>query len=112
MPGDWWHDSLHADALRSRVLELRYPRRDVDQDHDSGLVAFLAELPKAKTDAEFALGIYEVLKPALVAAYRRYLESGDPLDDAPSFHHIGHALTDEKLQARTATVRSWSGSTR
>ncbi|HET9223736.1 MAG TPA: hypothetical protein VFO07_14590, partial [Roseiflexaceae bacterium] len=29
-PRHWWQDSLHANAMRERVLELRYPRRDVD----------------------------------------------------------------------------------
>jgi hypothetical protein len=95
-PRDWWHDSLHADALRNRVLELRYPRRDVDSDHDPGLVAFLGELTKAKTDAEFALGVYEVVKPALVRAYRAYQASGDALNDAPSFYRLSHNLIDEE----------------
>lgn len=120
IPRDWWQDSLHADALRSRVLELRYPRRDVDQDHDPGLVTFLAELPRAKTDSEFALGVFGVLKPALVAAYQLYLDSGDPLDDAPSFYPIGHALAEEKQrlaemapvianlsEAERAAAQSW-----
>src|SRR5262245_25184649 len=53
-PRHWWHDSLHANALRQRVLELRYPRRDVDSRHDPQLLAFLAELTRAQTDAEFA----------------------------------------------------------
>jgi hypothetical protein len=63
VPRHWWQDSLHANALRGRVLELRYPRRDVDSRHDPQLLAFLAELTRAQTDAEFALGIYGVLKP-------------------------------------------------
>jgi hypothetical protein len=95
-PRHWWHDSLHANALRDRVLELRYPKRDVDTDHDPRLSSFLEQLTRARTDAEFALGIYQVLKPALVEAYRAYLEGGDPLNDAPSFHHISHILIDEK----------------
>ncbi|MEA2583788.1 MAG: hypothetical protein QOF33_1873 [Thermomicrobiales bacterium] len=98
VPRDWWQDSLHADALRSRVLELRYPKRDVDSDHDPALVAFLETLTRAETDAEFALGIYAVVKPALVEAYRIYLAGGDSLNDAPSFHHISHILTDEQAQ--------------
>src|SRR5215212_5025744 len=67
LPRDWWQDSLHADTLRNRVLELRYPKRDVDSDHDPALIAFLESLTRATTEAEFALGIYEVVKPAVVA---------------------------------------------
>ena len=102
MPRHWWHDSLHADALRQRVLELRYPRRDVDKRHDPQLQAFLAELTRAQTDAEFALGIYSVVKPALVAAYHGYCASGDRLNDAPSFHHIEHILLDEQADLEAA----------
>lgn len=97
IPRHWWQDSLHADALRSRVLELRYPRRDVDRDHDPDLVAFLAELTRADDDAEFALGIYRVVKPALIAAYEAYGAGGDSLADAPSVHHCHHALIDERM---------------
>lgn len=98
VPRDFWQDSLHADALRSRVLELRYPKRDVDTGHDPALVAFLGELTKAQTDAEYALGIYGVVKPALIAAYRDYLAGGDALNDAPSFQQIKHILIDEEAQ--------------
>jgi uncharacterized ferritin-like protein (DUF455 family) len=103
-PRHWWHDSLHADALRQRVLELRYPRRDVDSRHDPQLLAFLAELTKAQTDAEFALGIYQVIKPALVAAYRAYCASGDQLADAPSFQQIAHILIDEQADLDVAAA--------
>jgi uncharacterized ferritin-like protein (DUF455 family) len=44
------------------------------------------------------IGIYGVVKPALIAAYERYLAGGDPLIDAPSFHRIRHALIDEREQ--------------
>jgi hypothetical protein len=81
VPRDWWQDSLHANALRDRVLELRYPKRDVDSDHDPALAAFLESLTRAKTDAEFALGVYGVLKPALVEAYRAYVDGADPIND-------------------------------
>ncbi|CAN5547596.1 hypothetical protein BH09CHL1_BH09CHL1_07770 [soil metagenome] len=97
-PRDWWHDSLHADALRNRVLELRYPRRDVDSDHDPELVHFLGELAKARTDAEHARGIYEVARPALVRAYRAYESNGDRLNDAPSFYHLNHNVVEEEVQ--------------
>jgi hypothetical protein len=101
-PRHWWQDSLHANAMRERVLELRYPRRDVDNRHDPQLVAFLAQLTRAQTDAEFALGIYGVVKPALVAAYQAYCEGGDELADAPSVHHISHILIDEQAHLTQA----------
>jgi ferritin-like metal-binding protein YciE len=97
-PRHLWQDSRHANALRERVLELRYPRRDVDVDHDPTLTAFLDHLTRAQTDAEFALGMYGVVKPALIAAYRKYLTQADELNDAPSIYHLKHILIDEQEQ--------------
>lgn len=102
VPRHWWQDSLHADAFRNRVLELRYPRRDVDSRHDPDLLSFLGELTRAQTDAEFALGIYHVVKPALIAAYEQYIAGCDTLLDAPSVHHIEHTLIDERAHLRAA----------
>lgn len=101
-PRHMWQDALHADALRSRVLELRYPKRDVDKDHDPALVAFLDEITRARDEAEFVLGIYRVVKPALIDAYEGYLAGGDALIDAPSFYHIEHVLADERQQLAEA----------
>jgi hypothetical protein len=100
-PRHMWHDSMHADALRNRVLELRYPRRDVEVGHDPDLIAFLDYLTRAESDAEFALGVYTVLKPALIDAYHAYLERADELNDAPSIYQINHILIDEQEQLAT-----------
>jgi uncharacterized ferritin-like protein (DUF455 family) len=94
MPRHWWLASVHADSLRERVLELRYPRRDVDKDHDPHLAAFLGEITKGDADAEFLAGIYTVLTPALIEAYQTYLAEADPIADAPSIYQIEHILFD------------------
>lgn len=110
VPRHWWHDSLHADALRERVLELRYPKRDVDSGHDPRLVDFLEQLTRAQNDAEFALGIYGVVKPALIEAYRSYLAEADALNDSASVYHISHILLDEPthLQQVSAIIEALS----
>jgi uncharacterized ferritin-like protein (DUF455 family) len=79
-----WLDAEHADALRQRVLELRFPRVDVDLDVDKALIAVLAKLPSTNSDAEFLAGVYRVVKPEVLAALRCYLKQSDPLDDSPS----------------------------
>ncbi len=94
LPRHWWVASRHADALRERVLELRYPRRDVDKDHDASLTAFLNELAKGEGDTEFLLGMYGVLRPALTAAYEEYVAQADPIADAPSIYQVDHILFD------------------
>jgi hypothetical protein len=92
--GDWemkkrlpqiiWQDSLRAGALRARVLEMRYPKRDVDQGFDSGLSSFLALLIRCKDDAELIAGVFLVVKRKLLASYQSYLEAADPTEDAPT----------------------------
>lgn len=84
LPRHFWQDSLRADALRSRVLELRYPRRDVDQDQDPLLQKFLTMLIRCQTDAELIQGVYCVTKKWLCEAYEYYLVNTDPLDDGPT----------------------------
>lgn len=79
-----WLDAEHADAIRSRVLELRFPRVDVDLEVDRSLIAVLAKLPAVPGDAGFLGGVYQVVKPAVLDAVRTYLKRSDPLDDAPS----------------------------
>ena len=94
LPRHIWHLSLGADLLRTRVLELRYPRRDVDVDHDPQLVGFLSQLAQAQTDAELLSGIYEVLLPALRAALETYARLSDPVDDAPTHYWLPRLLDD------------------
>lgn len=108
VPRHWWLASRHADALRTRVLELRYPRRDVDKDHDPRLARFLGELVRAQSDAEFLTGIYGVMLPALANAYQDFIDEADPITDAPSIALITHALIDldEVLTAGDALLAS------
>src|SRR5512133_1951319 len=44
LAADMWQTAQSADVLRTRVLELRYPRRDVDKKHDPEVLAFVLEL--------------------------------------------------------------------
>ncbi|GAB4447220.1 MAG: hypothetical protein Kow00120_17370 [Anaerolineae bacterium] len=95
---DMWETAQHADALRTRVLELRYPRRDVDRKYDPDMLAFMAEVAKASDPREFVAGVYEVVLPALRDAYRAYLERTDPLDDAPTAYRLRHIIADVAAQ--------------
>jgi len=52
-----WLDAEHSDALRTRVLELRFPRVDVELDVDRALLAVLERLPSTRSDAEFLAGV-------------------------------------------------------
>jgi uncharacterized ferritin-like protein (DUF455 family) len=79
-----WLDAEHADALRQRVLELRFPRVDVDLNADKALIAVLVKLPSTHSDAEFLAGVYQVIKPDVLESLNRYLKQSDSLGDSPS----------------------------
>lgn len=100
-----WLDAEHADALRSRVLELRYPRVDVDLAVDRALMAVLDKLPSTRSDAEFLGGIYQIIKPAVLDAIGSYLRRSDPLDDAPS--HRALRIVADELNTQLAEFDSW-----
>lgn len=91
-----WLDAEHAEAIRTRVLELRFPRVDVDLNVDMALLAVLVKLPSTNSDTEFLAGVYRVIKPAVLDAVERYLRQSDALDDAPS--HRALRLVAEELR--------------
>ncbi len=95
---DMWEASRHADALRTRVLELRYPRRDVDKKYDPEVIDLLRECAKGRSSEEFIAGIYGALLPALIDAYEGYLAQTDTLDDAPTVYILRHIVHDLRVQ--------------
>lgn len=97
-PRDAWEDSLHAADLRGRVLELRYPRRDVDHPPEPGLAEFLGALGRIPGDGAFLSVVYRVVKPALMDAGRAHLAAIDALDDAPTTRILRIALEEDEAQ--------------
>jgi uncharacterized ferritin-like protein (DUF455 family)/ferritin-like metal-binding protein YciE len=100
---DMWETSRHADALRTRILELRYPRRDVDKKYDADVLALMGECAKGRDTEEFVGGIYGVLLPALIHTYQIYLDQADALNDAPTVYILRHIVAD--LQAQVERMR-------
>ncbi|MBK8019962.1 MAG: DUF455 family protein [Chloroflexi bacterium] len=95
---DMWEASRHADALRTRILELRYPRRDVDKKYNPDVLALMAEAAKGDDSEEFIGGVYGALLPELLKAYQAYMEQTDPLDDGPTFYILRHIIADKQAQ--------------
>ena len=104
LSADMWQTAQHTDRLRTRVLELRYPRRDVDRKYDPGVLALMAEVAKATDPQEFIAGVYGVVLPGLVESYQAYLERTDSLDDAPTVYRLRHILVDKQAQIETMRV--------
>jgi uncharacterized ferritin-like protein (DUF455 family) len=104
LPAHIWRDSLRANGLRTRILEMRYPRRDVDKNHDDQLLGFLALLIRSHSDAELLQGVYYVSKKAVLEAYREYKKLADPLDDAPTVMLINDYIPELERQMEDVAV--------
>lgn len=89
-----WYDAMHADMLRSRTLDLRYPRVDVDHVSDFHLIALLRSLPGQASDEQFLHRVYQVIKPAFLQGLQAYLTESDPLDDAPSHAYLKRIIAE------------------
>lgn len=93
-----WLDSMHADLLRSRTLELRYPRVDADDLADRSIVRVLEKLPTARSDEQFLLSVYRVVKPAMLASLQGYAQGCDPLDDAPTLVYSNRIIAELSME--------------
>jgi len=91
-----WLDAEHSQALRDRVAELRRPPLYLDAAPDPLLEAWLEEAFRADGTLELLVGIYRVVRPALLQAYRRHLEETNRLFDHPTWRLIRFAAQEEE----------------
>jgi len=91
-----WLDAEHATMFRQRIGEMREPPLHLDVAPDARLASCLDEALNASTTAELLVGVYGVLKPALLAAYRRHLEATNRLMDYPTVRLLRLLLIDEE----------------
>ena len=93
-----WESSSHARFLRERGRELS------GFGSGEGVRPALRQLfneAVMPADAAVALaGFYRVLKPALLAAYRHYLQATHHLADWPSLRLVEEFIADEERHAR------------
>jgi hypothetical protein len=93
-----YQDAEHADWLMKRIDVLRSSPGQVDRQLQGLLGTLLEEALRADGTIEYLAGIYGTLKPALVAAYRRYLAETNPLVDEPSCRLLGMILPETEAQ--------------
>jgi len=114
-----WQSAEHVDALRRRITEMRNPspRLDTGPDNDptaTALDTFLDQVDAARNTSELLTGAYDVLYPALAAAYRDHLARTNALVDYPTRRVLRSALIDieEALEwrarARSVDRSAWS----
>lgn len=89
-------DAEHVAALRTRIGEMRSPAPRMDVTCDSALDRFFDELLTAQNSVEKIVGLYGVLKPALLAAYRHHYAAINPVADYPTRRMLKHILIDEE----------------
>ncbi|HEY0865989.1 MAG TPA: hypothetical protein VGE01_01345, partial [Fimbriimonas sp.] len=89
-------DSEHSLAFRTRVAELRRPPLYLDKSPDDGLDRFLEEALRAENTIERLVGIFRVVRPALLAAFRKHLEAVNPVFDHPTCRILRIAIQEEE----------------
>ncbi|MDQ4079186.1 MAG: hypothetical protein M3125_00360, partial [Gemmatimonadota bacterium] len=91
-----WLDGGHANAIRTRITEMRNPVPRMDVPPDPALEAFLDEVIRAEDTVELLAGLYDVVHPALLTAYRAHVEHTNPLVDHPTARILRQAIADEE----------------
>lgn len=89
-------DGEHSQALRKRVAELRRPPLFLDTSPDAALEAFLDEALRAETTVEKLVGIFGVIRPALLEAYRAHYAGCNPVFDHPTRRLLKTAIEEEE----------------
>jgi hypothetical protein len=93
-----WEDAEHADQLFTRIDQLRAHSEHHTHALRGPLGLLLEEALRARDTVEYLVGVYRVLKPALVVAYERYLATTNPLADQPSVRVLRAILAEEREQ--------------
>jgi uncharacterized ferritin-like protein (DUF455 family) len=90
-----YEDADHARLLGQRLLELRVPESRLETLRRRTAPMF-QKLERAGDPAAFLSALFGVVKPRLVADYRRHLDAAPPYVDEPSVRWIGQILGEEQ----------------
>ena len=95
-----WEDAEHVQHLYRRLREIQTPA--FRPPGDDALEHLMHEAIHAPSERDFLAGIFRVIKPALVEAYRWHLEQTFANPDAPTHYAFKHILIDEEEQLHWA----------
>jgi hypothetical protein len=93
-----WEDAEHTQHLYRRLREIQTPA--FRPPGDEALEHLMAEAVHAPNENDLLAGIFRVIKPALVEAYRWHLAQTFANPDAPTLYAFKHILIDEEEQIR------------
>lgn len=89
-------DAEHVAALRNRISEMRSPAPRMDVSPHPDLDRFFDELLASEDTFEKIIGLYGVLRPALLEAYRDHVARSNPVIDQPTRRMLRHIVLDEE----------------
>jgi hypothetical protein len=89
-----YEDAEAANAFRERIVDLRQNPSVLGRDPDQRLTLLMDELLGAQSDEELLVGLYGVVKPALLAAQRDYVRSTQQIVDQPSVRLLRTTIAD------------------
>jgi len=97
-----WEDAQHVQHLYQRLREVQTPAfRPPDDD---ALEHLMAEAINAPNECDLLAGLFRVIKPALVEAYRWHIGQTFANPDAPTLYAFKHILLDEEEQVYWAQI--------
>lgn len=93
-----WEDAQHVQYLYQRLREIQTPA--FRPPGDQALERLMAEVIHAPSAADLLAGLFRVIKPALVDAYRWHCAQTFANPDAPTLYAFQHILLDEEAQVQ------------
>lgn len=93
-----YEDAEATQALRKRIPELRTSSNLLGREPDPRLTLMMEELVHAESDLEWAVAVYEVIKPAMLEAYREHKRTTQQIVDQPTIRLLKHAIADLEEQ--------------
>ena len=104
-----WQSAETADALRTRVFELRFPSRLLEEEGtDQALIELFGAVKNSPSVPAFLLSAGKVLLPALRDAFQEYLQVSDFIADGPTHRFLSLAVAEKTEQI--ASFEQWSES--
>ena len=89
-------DAEHAGMIRERVSEMRNPPPNMDVSPDARLDTFINELLHTEDTLEKLVGLYGVLKTAMLETYRKHYETTNAIVDYPTRRMLKIIIADEE----------------
>lgn len=93
-----FEDAENATTMLDRITELRVTEQQAQTAPDAVLGLFLDEAIHCRTDAEYLLGIYEIVRPQLLAAFRAHIHETQQLVDYPTVRILKFICTEMEEQ--------------